>query len=632
MSSWYQSSFFQSGLDERPYWFILMPEGLFTQAYNLITAAAVIYAGFSLFLYIGFAQYVPPYNVLVFDKVVDSWFWLDMALNFITAFYDNGKVVVVPGQIILHYLRGWFFVDLFGTLPFESFSTSSHGAERKFVKLLKFLKIPRLLRLARLRRVLQGKGQYVTFVVYLALSILSIHAVGCLWMLALGPCTHFPPFCAADQLCDWTFVEQIDPGLIVSDPLLGPECLPSNMGNLYAMAASHGASMILGYGGIDVNSLDAGHYRSRQESLFSSENRLISNDTILGIGDVINVAAAPPNSFASSYWTNVWILSALARLAGFVGVAFLTGLILKLEINAGYRETVFRRHVEALEAELSASGSSIPAPLLRRIREHISERWHAGDFGRSTIVSSDMFSAQLKGEILAALNKDVLMKVPFFRSATFEAIQRVCENAHDMKFLPGELIFRRGQVCDGLYLVKAGTVVLSPLSTSMAHEVRTLKGGAGRSGLRRRFTIGTRVRREKRMELGTAAGFPVTKGSWLGEGEVLRELVAESEPVRRTVSAEARSVVNVIFLSTEVMGRLLFENPQVLQDLLTAHLKRFGSSDMPGDLRASLRFSDEWENRVLSLIDELSKSKAASDLFSPRTADKTVLRSVRTMG
>ena len=134
------------------------------------------------------------------------------------------------------------------------------------------------------------------------------------------------------------------------------------------------------------------------------------------------------------------------------------------------------------------------------------------------------------------------------------------------------------------------------------------------------------------MELGTAAGFPVTKGSWLGEGEVLRELVAESEPVRRTVSAEARSVVNVIFLSTEVMGRLLFENPQVLQDLLTAHLKRFGSSDMPGDLRASLRFSDEWENRVLSLIDELSKSKAASDLFSPRTADKTVLRSVRTMG
>jgi CRP-like cAMP-binding protein len=626
--------------------FILMPEGLVTQAYNIITAAAVIYAGFSLFLYIGFAQYLPPYNVYVFDKVVDSWFWLDMALNFMTAYYKNGKVVTNPGQIFVHYLRGWFLVDLFGTLPFESFSDSTHGSERKFVKLLKFLKIPRLLRLARLRRILQGKGQYVTLVVYLALSVLAIHAAGCLWMLALNPCSHFPPLCSPDALCDWSVMEDIDPLLVATDPLLGPECLPSTMGSLYAMAASHGASMILGFGGIDTNSLDAGHYRSRMDSFLSSENRLLNDTAVLSLSDVVNVAGFPPNSFASSYWTNVWILSAVARLVGFVGVAFLTGLILKLEINAGYRETVFRRHVEAIEAELSGSGAAIPAPLLKRIRDHIAERWHSGDFGKSAIAGTDMFSSQLKGEILAALNKDVLMKVPFFRSASFEAIQLICQSAIEMKFLSGELIFRRGQLADGIYLVRSGTVLLSPFSTSVAHESRTVV----RSGrLVTRLGGGRFSRIRRRIGLGRHhTGFPVTKGSWFGEGEVLRELVdADGPAVRREVSAEAKNVVHLIFIPTETLGRLLFENPQILHDLLLAHSRRFVSGDLPGDLRAALRFSPAWEERVADLIDELERgdmAQTASELFRPLDESQSlteraqssnerrrpVLRSVRT--
>ena len=628
-TTWSKSGYLsESRAESGIYWFVLMPEGVLTRIYNVVTACAVLYVGFSIFLTIGFTQYLPPYSVYVFEKVLDGWFWLDLGLNFITAFYHDGKIVTHPGEIVMHYVRTWFFVDLFGNLPLEEMTLPGSEREQgKVLKVLKFLKIPRLLRLARLRRILQGHGKYVTLIVYLSLVCLGVHAAGCLWMLLLDPCGSFPPAATSSEQ-HWRYMEDIDVARVILDPALGPECVPGRIGALYAMALSYGTSMVLGFGGLDINTVDGGHYRTREMTGGGTLGNTVAEEEAgmnLTMRDVINVSAFSPNIFSSNFFVDIWILSTLVRIIGFIGVSFLTGLILKLELNAGYRETVFRRHVDAVEADLHALGAAIPEPLLRRVKEHIAERWHSGTFGRSELLSSDLFSQQLKGEISVAVNKEVLMKISFFRSASFEAVQAICSAAEDRKFLPGELIFRKGEVCSGLYLIKSGTVMLSPLSCSWTNMHREIEGGsllveprndgtrpmrASLFRLKRRFRT---VRHSLRGGAKTSSrnnpnqqNFPVTSGSWFGECEVLRELVYGMGDLRRTTAAEASNVVHVMFVPKNIMVKILIENRVILRDLLVAHQKRFMSEDLPAELRHAFRNSEEWESRVAQLIKEIA--------------------------
>lgn len=45
---------------------------------------------------------------------------VDIGLNFRTTFVNRkGEVVSMGGSIALHYLKGWFVVDLLAALPFD---------------------------------------------------------------------------------------------------------------------------------------------------------------------------------------------------------------------------------------------------------------------------------------------------------------------------------------------------------------------------------------------------------------------------------------------------------------------------------------------------------------------------------
>ena len=52
-------------------------------------------------------------GLLIFEFVVDGIFILDLGVNFFSAYYDKNKRLVTKNKdIILHYLKGWFFLDL----------------------------------------------------------------------------------------------------------------------------------------------------------------------------------------------------------------------------------------------------------------------------------------------------------------------------------------------------------------------------------------------------------------------------------------------------------------------------------------------------------------------------------------
>lgn len=58
--------------------------------------------------------------IQVIDLIVDIMFMVDIIINFRTTYVNhNDEVVSHPGKIALHYLRGWFIIDVVAAIPFD---------------------------------------------------------------------------------------------------------------------------------------------------------------------------------------------------------------------------------------------------------------------------------------------------------------------------------------------------------------------------------------------------------------------------------------------------------------------------------------------------------------------------------
>jgi len=56
----------------------------------------------------------------VFDLLVDFCFFVDIILTFFTAYQDNlGTLETRKSKIAIHYIKGFFVIDVVTTLPFQ---------------------------------------------------------------------------------------------------------------------------------------------------------------------------------------------------------------------------------------------------------------------------------------------------------------------------------------------------------------------------------------------------------------------------------------------------------------------------------------------------------------------------------
>ena len=66
----------------------------------------------------GYEIYNDP--LVIVDYIVDVMFIVDIFINFRTTFVDkNDEVVSDPSRIAIHYMKGWFIIDLLAAIPFE---------------------------------------------------------------------------------------------------------------------------------------------------------------------------------------------------------------------------------------------------------------------------------------------------------------------------------------------------------------------------------------------------------------------------------------------------------------------------------------------------------------------------------
>lgn len=59
---------------------------------------------------------------------------MDIIINFRTTFVNsNDEVVSHPGKIAVHYLKGWFIIDLVAAIPFDLLLVGSDTDEVSYV-------------------------------------------------------------------------------------------------------------------------------------------------------------------------------------------------------------------------------------------------------------------------------------------------------------------------------------------------------------------------------------------------------------------------------------------------------------------------------------------------------------------
>lgn len=96
--------------------------------------------------------------MLPFDLTIDALFFLDIIVNFISAYEDERGIVIVDRKkIAINYLKGWFSIDLVSTIPvYLIIDLATDGEEQSFGNynnILRFVRLPRIYKLAKVFRI-----------------------------------------------------------------------------------------------------------------------------------------------------------------------------------------------------------------------------------------------------------------------------------------------------------------------------------------------------------------------------------------------------------------------------------------------------------------------------------------------
>jgi hypothetical protein len=222
---------------------VLHPDGDVRFYWDLIQMVSLIWVSIFVPLRIGFDW--PAVGMwFIIDSVIDLYFIFDFVLGFFTAvhlhedtrvdddasgdYFEFGGhyVVVDKKRIALSYLRGWFAIDFFASLPIEFFmrleqgslgcsfrvvnpcsvKTHSTGATIKLVKILRLFRILKLFRLLKLKKLF---NRYQDDFVYLMPFISATKLVfAMLWMSHWMGCTYALVFPFEEQVCAGVEINQ----------------------------------------------------------------------------------------------------------------------------------------------------------------------------------------------------------------------------------------------------------------------------------------------------------------------------------------------------------------------------------------------------------------------------------------
>ncbi|XP_026323381.1 potassium voltage-gated channel unc-103 isoform X2 [Hyposmocoma kahamanoa] len=344
--------------------------------------------------------------IVVIDMIVDVTFIVDILINFRTTYVNVAdEVESDPGKIAMHYLRGWFLIDLVAAIPFDLLlfgtDTDEQGLESdETTTLIGLLKTARLLRLVRVARKIDRYSEYGTAVLLLLMAtfVLIAHWLACLWY-AIGswerPQLHAP------------------------------------IGWLDALA----------------NDVQASYDNSTGPSMRSRYITALyftcTSLTSVGFGNV-----APNTDMEKGFTIFVMLVGSLMYASIFGNVSAI--------IQRLYSGTA-RYHTQILRVREFIRFHQIANPLRQRLEEYFQHAWsYTNGIDTSSLLKG--FPECLQADICLHLNRNLLASCSAFDGASPGCLRALSLRFKTTHAPPGETLVHRSDVLTSLYFISRGSI------------------------------------------------------------------------------------------------------------------------------------------------------------------------------
>ncbi|KAK4475145.1 hypothetical protein MN116_002230 [Schistosoma mekongi] len=349
--------------------------------------------------YSGLTSYQNPLQII--DLFVDIMFIVDIFINFRTTYVNrNDELVSHPGQIAIHYFKGWFLIDVVAAIPFDLLL---FGAETdEMATLIGLLKTARLLRLVRVVRKLDRYSEYGAAVLLLLMAtfVLIAHWLACIWY-AIGNVER----------------QQFNVRIGWLDQLA--EQIKQPFGNRSTLGPSIKSKYIT--------------------ALYFTFSSLTS----VGFGNV------SPNTNSEKIFSVCVMLVGSLMYAGIFG--HVSAIIQRL-----YSGTA-RYHAQMLRVKEFIRFHQIPNPLKRRLEEFFQHAWsYTNGIDMNLVLRS--FPECLQADICLHLNRYLLNTYSPFKNASQGCLRSVALKMKTTHVPPGDTLVHKGDVLNFLCFIARGSI------------------------------------------------------------------------------------------------------------------------------------------------------------------------------
>ena len=388
----------------------------FRQAWDIMTALLIIYIAFVLPVTMSFEPQVSA-SMLAWDIAIDVVFMIDLPLNFVTGYPEDGVVVREQRKVALHYLRGWCVVDLVSAFPFDAailgprvydpraFVSGGHQQQThrrlryfKYVKVVRLLRLARVARLSRITKRLKDKFRMkhsqVTFTGFAFFVILVAHWIACFWYMI-------------------PLLEGIDEENWVTTMVLPGHVEP---------------------GGLLEKSMMYKYFICFYHAIM----------TMITIGSYIL-----PVTIVEMVYSTVAMLTGAALFA--YGITNLGGIFFNMNRN----DMMYHQQMDEINEFMHVKQLS---PFLRKnINEYYENLYSRRRFYNADEILSGL-SRNLKAEVLIALHENMVLSNTFFKKMDPIFVGEVIQRLQVHSFMPGETIMHEGARGNEMFFIYEGTV------------------------------------------------------------------------------------------------------------------------------------------------------------------------------
>jgi len=404
---------------------VMYPNSTYSFTWLMFGVLCVVYESFAVPLQLAFEM---NFDGVLFAiaSVINAYFMLDLMVTFSTGYVTpEGVMVMDPCLIAKRYLRGWFWVDLIISIPWEwveysgGMQLTRGGKTLRYLRPLRMLKLTRLLRNAKLTTALEQfqlhleSNHVFVFTISVVRSLISLfyamHWSACAWY-AVG----------SQDIPETTWIEHLQ------------ETKSVGQGSLSLM-----------------------------QRYFWSLYFTMTTMTTTGYGDI-----SPQNDDECRF---TLVLLPVATVI----FATLMGVLLDLISNLNHQSRL--RNEKKMLLARYMSWRIVPWELMMRLRRHMLFIWDTkADFDNYEEELKAQLPANLKAELCYHVYGRILERAPFlyWMLEYTVCVKQLCCLVSEVHLEANDCLFRVGQPNEHIYILLTGTICLHFKRNFDEHNLR----------------------------------------------------------------------------------------------------------------------------------------------------------------